>query len=137
MIKNTITTIGGATKDIMYYTKEAVLIDNKKDILRKELIGFEYGAKVYSKKVYITFGGGGANTAVSLANLGIKTQTILSLGNDDISNEIIKHLKSKKVNINNIVKNNTQTAFSFIVNAGKYNEHVIFAYRGANDNLIK
>ncbi len=136
MIKNTITTIGGATKDIMYYTKDAVLIDNKKDILRKELIGFEYGAKVYSKKVYITFGGGGANTAVSLANLGIKTQTILSLGNDDISNEIIKHLKSKKVNINNIVKNNTQTAFSFIVNAGKYNEHVIFAYRGANDNLI-
>ena len=66
MIKNTITTIGGATKDIMYYTKDAVLIDNKKDILRKELIGFEYGAKVYSKKVYITFGGGGANTAVGI-----------------------------------------------------------------------
>ena len=53
MIKNTVTTIGGATRDIMFYTDDMVLIDNKADLLRQKLIGFEYGAKVYSEDVYL------------------------------------------------------------------------------------
>ncbi len=136
MLKNKITTIGGATRDIMFYTDDMILIDNKKDLLRQKLIAFEYGAKLYSKNVYLTFGGGGANTAISLASLGIKTQTILSVGSGSIGSHIINNMKKAGINIKLIQRNKKlNTGTSFIVNVGKNNEHVIFAYRGANSEI--
>ncbi len=136
MLKNKITTIGGATKDIMFYTDDMLLIDNKKDLLRQKLIAFEYGAKLYSNDVFLTYGGGGANTAISLASLGLKTQTILSLGLDDVGNSIIRNMKRAGVNIKLIQRNKKlNTGISFIVNVGQNKEHVIFAYRGANSAL--
>lgn len=136
MIKNKITTIGGATRDIMFYTDDMVIVDNKKDLLRQKLIGFEYGGKIYSQDVYLTFGGGGMNAAVNFAKLGIKTQTILSLGEDLIGQEIKKYLKRHKISTKLIqTYRNIYTGTSFIVNVGKFNEHVIFAYRGANEKM--
>ena len=37
-------TIGSATQDIMFYTDEAVILKNPKDIIRQKLIAFKYGA---------------------------------------------------------------------------------------------
>ena len=136
MMKNTVTTIGGATRDIMFYTDDMLLLDNKQDLLRQKLIAFEYGAKIYSKEVYFTYGGGGMNTAFNFAGLGVKTQTILSVGEDLVGAEILQHLKKNKVNTNFIQTiKNVRTGTSAIVNVGKYNEHVIFAYRGANNKI--
>ncbi|MCD4761149.1 carbohydrate kinase family protein [bacterium] len=136
MIKNKITAIGGATRDIMFYTDDMLLLDNKQDLLRQKLIAFEYGAKIYSKEVYFTYGGGGMNTAVNLAGLGIRTQIILSLGNDDLGQEIIRYLQRKKVNTRLVqTQDKLRTGTSAIVNVGKFNEHVIFAYRGANQKI--
>ncbi|MBT6690781.1 carbohydrate kinase family protein [Candidatus Parcubacteria bacterium] len=136
MIKNTVTTIGGATRDIMFYTDDMLLLDNKQDLLRQKLIAFEYGAKIYSKDVYFTYGGGGMNTAVNFAGLGIKTQTVLSVGDDLVGTEIFRYLKSKKVNTKFVQEHKKiRTGTSAIVNVGKYNEHVIFAYRGANNKI--
>lgn len=136
MLKNKITTIGGATRDIMFYTNDMVVLDNKSDLLRKKLIGFEYGAKIYSQDVYLVFGGGGMNVAVGLASLGIKTQALLSLGDDLLGQEILDYLKNLKISTNLIqIQNNLKTGISFIVNVGQFKEHVIFAYRGANSKL--
>jgi sugar/nucleoside kinase (ribokinase family) len=136
MLKNKITTIGGATRDIMFYTDDMVIIDNKEDLLRQKLIGFEYGAKVYSQNVHFVFGGGGMNAAVSLASLGIKTQTILSLGNDLVGKEMISYLKNKKISTRFVqIQPKLQTGTSSIINVGKFKEHVIFAYRGANNKI--
>lgn len=136
MLKNKITTIGGATRDIMFYTDNMVIVDNKQDILRKKLIGFEYGAKIYSQDVHLVFGGGGMNVAVGLASLGIRTQAILSVGDDLVAQEMINYLKEKKVSTSFIQKNkNIKTGISSIVNVGQHNEHVIFAYRGANNKI--
>jgi sugar/nucleoside kinase (ribokinase family) len=135
-MKNTVTTIGGATRDIMFYTDDMLLLDNKQDLLRQKLIAFEYGAKIYSKDVYFAYGGGGMNTAVNLAGLGIKTQTILSLGDDLVGVEILQHLKDRKVSTSFVQTiKNIRTGTSAIINVGKYNEHVIFAYRGANNKI--
>lgn len=136
MIKNSITTIGGATRDIMFYTDDVVLLDNKKDLLRQKLIAFEYGAKIYSKDVYLTFGGGGMNAAVNLAGLGIKTQAILSVGDDLVGHEVFGYLRGKKVATKLVQQQkNIRTGTSSIVNVGSFNEHVIFAYRGANAKI--
>ena len=136
MIKNKITTIGGAARDIMFYTDETVLIENKNDLLRQKLIGVEYGAKVYSEKVYFTYGGGGMNTAVNLAGLGVRTQTIISLGDDFIGQDIVKYLQAKGVSNKLVqVQPKTFTGTSFVLNVGSYNEHVIFVSRGANNKI--
>ena len=136
MKKNVVTTIGGAVRDITFYTDEAVLIDNPKDLLRQKLIGIEYGAKIYSEKIYLTYGGGGMNTAVNFAGLGIKAETILSLGDDFISQDIIKYLKEKSIGTSLVQKQkNIYTGTSFILNMHSYNDRVIFVSRGANNKI--
>jgi ribokinase len=131
-----IITIGGATQDIMYYTDEAEIIKNKKDILKQKLIAFEYGAKIISDDVHITFGGGGMNTALNFASLNLKTASFLNLGEDWIGELILKELKKKKVDLKYISQNkDTYSGFSFIINHGDQNEHAILGHRGANTEL--
>jgi sugar/nucleoside kinase (ribokinase family) len=136
MVKNTVTTIGGATRDIMFYTDDMILLDNKQDLLRQKLIAFEYGAKIYSEEVYMTFGGGGMNAAANFGALGIRTQAILSIGDDLVGREIVLELKKKKISSKLVqMQKGINTGTSFIANVGKFNEHVIFAYRGANAKM--
>ncbi len=133
---NIITIIGGSTVDTMFYTDEMVLIDNKKDLLKQKLIGFEYGAKIYSQNVINTFGGGGANAAAPFASLGLKVQLLSSLGSDTIGQSIIENLKKQKIDTRLIQKKSKKVSGnSFIVNVGSFNEHVIFTCRGANEDI--
>ena len=137
MKKYDIITIGGATQDIMYYTNDAQIINNKKDILKQNLIAFEYGAKILSNDITITFGGGGMNTAINCSFLGLKTATFLNLGKDWIGELILKELKNKKINTNYINQDKKHySGFSFIINYKHDNEHTIFGHRGSNDELI-
>lgn len=136
MLGNQITVIGGAVYDIMFYADNALFLDNKQDVLRQKLVAFEYGAKIYSDKVYLVNGGSGANVAVSFANFGLKTQLLCRLGHDFLGHDIVANLKAKKVSTKLIqFDHKHQTGLSFVANVGKDNEHVIFAYRGANDYL--
>ena len=81
----------------------------------------------------MTFGGGGMNTAISFANLELKTGVFTNLGMDWFSDAIIKELKDKNVDISQITKiKNIHSGFSFIINYGNYNEHVLFTHPGAN-----
>ena len=136
MLGNQITVIGGAVYDIMFYADNVLLIDNRQDLLRQKLAAFEYGAKIYSDKVYLVNGGSGANVAVSLSNFGLRTQLLCRLGHDFLGRDILANLKKKKVSTKLMqFDHKHQTGLSFVANIGKDNEHVIFAYRGANDYL--
>ncbi len=131
-----IITIGGATQDIMYYTNNAQIVKNKLDISAPELLAFVYGSKINSDDVHITFGGGAMNTAVNFSNLGLRTSTFINLGSDWFADAILKEIKNKNIDISNITKTEKiHSGFSFIINYGNYNEHIIFTYRGANSNL--
>jgi len=128
-------TVGGATRDISFFTDAGVLIKNKKDILRQELLAFEYGAKIKVDEFYYTFGGGAANTAVNLANFGLKTACLTSIGDDENGKMILKNLKDRKVKVDLVkTKRGAQSGFSFILVTDK-GERVIFANRGANKFL--
>lgn len=128
-------TIGGATRDIAFFTKEGVLIDNKQDLLRQKLLAFEYGAKIRIDKFINLFGGGATNAAVNLAGLGFKTAALCEVGNDENGREIIKNIKNKQVDtalIQVTKKADSGSSFILITNSG---ERVIFTTRGANDFL--
>lgn len=128
-------TIGGATEDMTFYTKDGVVVDNKKDILRQKLLAFEYGAKLQVDKGYSTFGGGAANAAVCLSLLGFKSAALVCVGDDNRGRSIISNLNQKGVNSSlvKIIPDNS-SGFSFLI-AGPQNEHVVFSYRAANEKL--
>ena len=134
-IKYDFITIGGATEDLFIYTNEGIVINNKKDLLRQKLLCFEYGAKVLVNQSENSFGGGAVNAAVALAKLGFKTATMVAVGDDSRSNEVVKNIKFNNVNTALIQKIKGQlTGYSAIIVSGD-KEHVAFPVRGANHYL--
>lgn len=128
-------TIGGVTEDITFHTQEGVLLDNKKDVLRQELLAFEYGAKIKIDESHSTFGGGASNSAVNLAGLGFKTACLVAIGDDNRGKNVLDNLKSKGVNTSLVQKKkNSETGFSFLL-VGPNNEHIVFSNRAANKKL--
>ncbi len=134
-MKYDVITIGGATEDITFYTKEGILIDNKKDILRQKLLAFEYGAKIQIDKAYSTFGGGAANAAVCLSHLGFNVASLVAIGDDGRGGLIERNLKKHGVDISLAQKiKDIESGFSFLL-VGQSNEHIVFSNRAANTKL--
>ena len=134
-MKYDIITIGGAVEDITFHTKEGVLIDNKRDILRQRLLAFEYGAKIKISSVHTTFGGGAANAAIAAARLGLKSACVCAVGDDERGRKIVANLKREKVDTSfvQIIKGE-ESGLSFLV-VGPGDEHIIFSHRAANSKL--
>ena len=131
-----VVTVGGAARDITFYTKEGKLVAQMKDPLRQKLLGFGYGAKINIEKSYFTFGGGAANTAVAFARLGLDTAIIARVGKDDDGKAVVANLVKNKVETKFIqIDPVAKTGFSFIVTFGPEVEHTAFLFRGANNNL--
>ncbi len=129
-------TIGGTTEDITLYTNEAIMIDNRDDILAQKLMAFEYGAKLQIDKAYSSFGGGASNAAVCLASLGFRVAVKVAVGNDNRAKDIIANFKKRQVNVSLIQKvKGEQTGFTFFI-VGRDKEHVGFSNRAANQKLI-
>lgn len=128
-------TVGGATHDISFFTDKGILIDNRRDILRQQLLGFEYGAKIKVDEFRYSFGGGAANAAVCLTNLGLSTACLASVGDDGSGRLIIENLRQRKVETNLMpLAKNEGSGGSFIIIAPS-GERIIFAARGANRRL--
>jgi ribokinase len=128
-------TIGGLVEDISFATDQGVLIDNPKDLTRQKLIGFEYGAKIRVEDVTRFPGGGANNAAVCLSRLGFKTALLGAVGEDEIGKALIKNLSENNIDTRLVkVIKGAETGFSFVVRT-QNNEHVLFAYRGANSRL--
>lgn len=136
MPKYHIVTIGGATRDIMFYSREGELVSTG-NLTKQKLLAFEYGAKILADKLYFSFGGGAANAAVSFARLGLKTAIVCRVGNDDNGQKIIKNFRDYKIDANFVkVDSRAATGFSVILTISNIaKEHIIFAYRGASDLL--
>ena len=58
---------------------------------------------------------------------------LTAVGGDGVGEEIRQNLKTNKVDFSLMkIYPKDRSSFSFIVNTGKFKEHVIFSYRGAN-----
>ena len=131
-----VVSIGGATSDFMFYSGEGELISTN-NLTKQKLLAFEYGAKIIADKLYPTYGGGAANTAVAFARLGLKTGIICQVGWDEEGRKAGENLKKHRVD-SSLIKydKHNLTAFSMILTVkGAENEHIVFAHRGASDTL--
>ncbi len=138
-MKNSITkfdvvTVGGATSDILFYSKDGELISTK-NATKEKLLAFEFGAKIYADKIYFDYGGGAANAAVTFARMGLKTSILCRVGIDDNGKNILQNFKQNNVGVDFIkVDKNNNTGFSIILTAkNDSKEHIAFLHRGAND----
>lgn len=128
--------VGGATEDIIFYTKEGVNLNNSHDLLRQKLLAFEAGAKIKIDRSWPSFGGGAANSAVNFANLGLKCSAFICLGKDDRGRRVKENLKKKGVSLRFISQvKDVETGFSFVLIDHKSKERIIFSARGANSDL--
>lgn len=130
-----ILTIGGATRDITFFSDEGILINNKEDLLRQELLAFEQGAKIKVDRFHYLFGGGAANAAVNFALSGFKVASLIRVGKDENGVAIRDNLKRKKVFVPFLQKDDKEpSGFSFVL-VSPGGERIIFASRSANENL--
>ncbi|MFH0873553.1 MAG: carbohydrate kinase family protein [Candidatus Komeilibacteria bacterium] len=132
----TITTIGSAVMDIMFYSEEFNIINNSKDVTRKKLLGFEFGAKIISDDVHFTHGGGAVNAAVTFARQGLPVQVLSCVGNDEAGRDIIGLLRHNHIGHQLVqISRDKHTAVSWIVNSTKLADHIAFFYPGARSEL--
>lgn len=128
-------TIGSATLDAFIETDAANIVSVCSTNTKKDFMAYPYGAKIEIDNFEFETGGGGINTAVNFASLGLKTSTIVKIGDDEQSEKIRKVLKQANVDLSNLVKTKKyQTGFSIILTSFQ-GDRTVLAHRGANAQL--
>lgn len=128
-------TIGGATRDIFFETNQGKVLIDERQKGQKKYLGFEYGSKIIPENSDFAYGGGGANTAVSFAKLGLKTATILRVGVEGTGSLIVKELHQAGVHCEFIERDSVNhTALTVVISVPGH-DHTMYLYRGANNFL--
>jgi ribokinase len=125
-------TVGSATVDALVQTEFSEMIHDKKN---KECIAYPVGAKILMKELILTVGGGGTNTAVSLARLGHKVAFLGKIGSKYNSGRVIQQLKKEKVDTSLIIRSKIgRTGYSIVLDSKKH-DRTILNFRGSNNDI--
>ena len=124
-----IISIGSATLDVFIKSSDLKLLKTD-EVFTGEAIIAPYGAKCEVEKLVITSGGGGTNTAVGFARLGVKAAVLARCGWDFAGRMIRKELKKEKVDDSLLIQiEGDQTDYSTIL-IGPDGGRSILVYRG-------
>lgn len=130
-------TIGSATMDVFVQCEDANIVSVYSKNKKSEFMSYPYGAKVEISDFDSQVGGGGVNTAVNFANLGLKSSAIFKIGDDIYSKGILNSFKDKNVDLSNIIQDkNVSTGFSIIL-VSFQGDRTVLAHRGANAMIEK
>lgn len=126
-----IITVGSATVDVFADTTSQLVkfITNEGE---KDFIAYPSGSKILISDLNFTVGGGGTNTAVSFARLGLKTGFLGKLGTDENSFKVMHLLESEHIDF--LGARDGQTGYSIILDSVEH-DRTILTYKGSNNNL--
>lgn len=128
-------TIGSATVDAFIETDSAIIVSTMTKDKKAEFMSYPYGAKIEIDNFDFKTGGGAINAATNLASLGLKTSTIVKVGKEIQSQNVINTLNSFGVDTSNISKSEEyRTGFSIILISFQ-GDRTVLAHRGANAKL--
>ena len=121
-------TTGSALSDIFVDT-------GLKEVKRGErkVMAYPVGYKIAVKDIRFSIGGGGTNTAVGFARMGLKTGYLGKIGNDIAAKDIIKNLKKEKIDFLG-KQEKAISGHSIILDSFEHNR-TILTYKGPSDNL--
>lgn len=117
--------IGDASLDVYLSPTETETLCNidEKDCY----ICFSYGDKIPVKTLSFSVGGNAANNAVGAVRLGVKAGLVLTVGDDDIGQRIVKKVQEEGVDTTFVIQQPaTSSNYSTIVNYS--GERTIFVY---------
>jgi ribokinase len=128
-------TVGSSTVDVFAKTKSSGLIKIMDSKGETDLLAYPTGAKILVTELDFTTGGGGTNTAVSLARLGHKAAYLGKMGSGNNAQRIISELKKEKVDTSLVVcSKNGRTGYSIILDSIEH-DRTILAFKGSNNDL--
>ena len=125
-------TFGSATKDIFLSVKES-LVTQGEEFATGEGVCFSLGSKINAEKMYFTSGGGGTNTAVTLAKQGLVVAYCGKVGNDGVGKNILKDLQDYGVDTRLVSLTKEKFTNHSVVLDVPGKDRTIFVYRGASD----
>lgn len=124
-------------RDVIFYTDKGRIVRTPENLTIQRMIAFEYGAKINISNAYYTRGGGASNSSYVFSKLGLNSAIISRVGKDIEGEEIVKGMAENKIHIAFVQKDEQwHTGFSLILcSSKKEHDHVVFTYRGANENM--
>lgn len=130
-------TIGSATMDVFVECDDANIVSVSTKDKKSEFMSYPYGSKMEISAFASNVGGGGINTALNFANLGLATSAICKIGEDIYSQGILEVLEKSSLNLSNVIQDNSvSTGFSIILLSFQ-GDRTVLAQRGANATLKK
>lgn len=121
--------IGSATFDVFLKVSEGKILPTQ-EFLGGKALALPYGAKLEIEERLIASGGGGTNTAVGFARLGLKAAVVARCGWDFGGKLVRKELKKEGVDDSLLVQiEGDDTDYSTIL-VGPDGERTILVYRG-------
>ena len=126
-------TVGSATIDV-FASVDSELIKIKTVNHEEELIAYPSGSKILMKKLDFLTGGGGTNTAASLAKQGLKVAYLGKVGSGSNSKLIIDRLKKKKVEFIGVRSKKHHAGYSVVLDSLD-GDRTILTHKGANNYL--
>ncbi|MFC2135770.1 carbohydrate kinase family protein [Bacteroidota bacterium] len=124
-------TVGSNTLDVFAKT-DSELIEIKSKNSVEELIAYPLGTKILISELDFMIGGGGTNTGVAFARLGLQTGYLGKIGRDENGLKIFKLLKKEKVDFLGTLGD--ISGYSVILDSIE-DDRTILTYKGCNDNL--
>lgn len=106
-------------------------------IINKRYKDLKAGDKILIQQTFTETGGGACNSAISLANLGLRAKIITKLGNN-YNALIIEHkLREKNINFHRNISAKFVTPFSIILISKQDKDRIAFTYKGASDYITE
>lgn len=124
-------TLGSATVDLFADT-DSELVEIKSRHSMERLIAYPLGGKILIEELNVSIGGGGTNTAVAFARLGLKTAFMGKVGDDAQGQQVLNALAAEGVDF--VGARGGKTGLSVILDSIE-DDRTILAFKGANDHL--
>lgn len=136
-----IITIGTATKDVYLKSPDFKHLNDEEHLKeigfpKGEAECFALGSKMELDEIDMQFGGGATNAAVTFSRQGLKTKSLIKVGEDRAADDILENLENENVNTNVVVDKKDHTAYSTILLLPG-GERTVLVYRGASEKFKK
>jgi ribokinase len=133
-MKYDVITIGSATQDV-FLSADDVRIKEDKDFRVGRALCLPFGSKVQVRKIVFTSGGGGTNSAVTMARQGYRTACLGVIGQDPNGTAILDELRREGVDARHFqIHNDDITAYSVVL-VSEGGERTILSYKGEGQHF--
>lgn len=130
-----VVTIGSATKDAFIETDGANIVSVAKKESNSAFMAYPYGSKIEINDFSIAIGGGAVNTACNFAGLGMKTATIVKIGDDSTGKDIVKMLENRGISTEAVVVDKDENTGISVILLSFQGDRTVLAHRGPNATI--